>query len=171
MQHGHPTLGKESGVKETPGVYIFAPTLRYPHCDKPLSPNRPFVMGFTIERANKETAIVHFGQTLDFRNTDDFKAVSHAGVEAGIRGFVLDFAATGLLDSTGLGAIFSLHRKVSSVDGRIVFAAPSYPVLTIMQMVNVLKIFPVFKTVEEAVTALTEQPTERAPDRAPEAAT
>jgi len=127
-------------------------------------------MGFPIERVNKETAVVHFGQTLDFRNAADFKAVSHAGVDSGMRTFILDFSVTGVFDSTGLGAVFLLQRKVASVGGRIVFAAPSYPVRTIMQMVNVINIFPLFKTVEEAVVALKTQTGEHAQNRAPQAA-
>ena len=127
-------------------------------------------MGFTIERVDKKTAVVHFGQTLDFRNVADFKAVSHAGVDSGIRTFILDFSVTGVLDSTGLGAIFSLQRKVSSVGGRIVLAAPSYPIHTVLKMARINKIFPIFKTVEEAVAVLTAQGDERAPDSAPQAA-
>ncbi len=108
-------------------------------------------MAFTIERADKKTAVVHFGPTLDFRNADDFKAASHAEVKAGIRRFVLDFAETRVLDSAGLGAIFSLQRKVFGVGGRIVFAAASRPVQAIVKAVYLYRVFAVYKTVGDAV--------------------
>ncbi|MFQ5569255.1 MAG: STAS domain-containing protein [Rhodothermales bacterium] len=112
-------------------------------------------MDFNIEHADEQTAIVHIGRTLDYRNASDFKSLSQATVALGMRQFVLNFSETGILDSTGLGAIFSLQRTVAGVGGNVVFAALSYPVRAIVQIVKIYNIFPAYKTVDNAIDALT----------------
>ena len=68
-------------------------------------------MGFDARRASSETVVIHVGEALDFRNADAFKSTFQEHVENGVRQFVLDFSDTEVLDSTGLGAIFSLYRR------------------------------------------------------------
>src|SRR5690606_9286444 len=80
-------------------------------------------MSFTIQQASKSTAIVRIGKALDFRNAADFKASCQEYVRLGVRYFVLDFSGTGILDSTGLGVIFSLYRQLTPVGGQVVFAS------------------------------------------------
>ncbi|ARA92974.1 anti-sigma B factor antagonist [Rhodothermaceae bacterium RA] len=112
------------------------------------------VMSFTVEPCNDETVIVHVGKALDFRNAADFKAVCLEQVQAGIRNFVLDFSDTGILDSTGLGSIFSLYRQVSPLKGQVVFAAVSRPVQVVVQLTRTYKVFRQFPTVDAARDAL-----------------
>ncbi|RMH61053.1 MAG: anti-sigma factor antagonist [Bacteroidetes bacterium] len=111
-------------------------------------------MSFTVEPCNDETVIVHVGKALDFRNAADFKAVCLEQVQAGIRNFVLDFSDTGILDSTGLGSIFSLYRQVSPLKGQVVFAAVSRPVQVVVQLTRTYKVFRQFPTVDAARDAL-----------------
>lgn len=111
-------------------------------------------MSFEIEQHNQETVIVHVGKALDFRNAADFKDLCQEQVQAGNRNFILDFSETGILDSTGLGSIFSLYRQVSPVNGQVVFAAVSRPVQVVVQLTRTYKVFRQFPSVEAAQDGL-----------------
>lgn len=113
-------------------------------------------MSFTIETHNgtQETVIVHIGKALDFRNAADFKTTCQDQVQSGSRNFILDFSETGILDSTGLGSIFSLYRQVSPLNGQVVFASVSRPVQVVVQLTRTYKVFRQFPSVDAAREAL-----------------
>jgi len=109
---------------------------------------------FTVEPCNQDTVIIRVGKALDFRNAADFKATCQTQVRSGARNFVLDFSETGILDSTGLGSIFSLFRQVSPLEGQVVFAAVSRPVQVVVQLTRTYKVFRQFPSVDAATEAL-----------------
>ncbi len=102
----------------------------------------------------KTAAIVHVGKTLDYSNAKAFKEACFARVESGVRHFILDFSETGILDSTGLGAIFSLFRATSIHDGTVVFASLTSPVRMVIQISKISRVFTSFPSVEEACNAV-----------------
>jgi len=75
-------------------------------------------------------------------------------VQEGARNFILDFSDTGILDSTGLGSIFSLYRQVSPLNGQVVFASVSRPVQVVVQLTRTYKVFRQFPSVEAAQDTL-----------------
>lgn len=112
-------------------------------------------MSFVLEPSNnQESMIVRVGKALDFRNAAEFKTVCQEKVRGGARNFILDFSETGILDSTGLGSIFSLYRQVSPLNGQVVFAAVSRPVQVVVQLTRTYKVFRQFPSVEAAEDAL-----------------
>uniref|UniRef100_A0A7V2F5N0 Anti-sigma factor antagonist n=3 Tax=Rhodothermus TaxID=29548 RepID=A0A7V2F5N0_RHOMR len=116
----------------------------------------PSVMSFAVEPLNAETVVLHVGKALDFRNAAEFKSLCQEYVQQGVRNFILDFSETGILDSTGLGAIFSLYRQISPRNGQVVFAAVSRPVQVVVQLTRTYKVFRQFPTVDAAKEALQE---------------
>ena len=111
-------------------------------------------MSFILESNGEETTVVRIGKALDFRNAAEFKKQCQEKVRDGSRNFVLDFSQTGILDSTGLGSIFSLYRQVSPLNGQVVFASVSRPVQVVVQLTRTYKVFRQFSTVEEANASL-----------------
>jgi anti-sigma B factor antagonist len=107
-------------------------------------------MSFAIEPTTDDTVVVRIGKALDFRNAAEFKGACQEKVQSGARNFILDFTETGILDSTGLGSIFSLYRQVSPLDGQVVFASVSRPVQVVVQLTRTYKVFRQFPTVEAA---------------------
>ena len=116
--------------------------------------HNPSVMSFSVEPLNAETVVIRVGKALDFRNAAEFKAICQEQVQNGVRNFILDFSETGILDSTGLGAIFSLYRQVSPRNGQVVFASVSRPVQVVVQLTRTYKVFRQFPSVEAAQEAL-----------------
>lgn len=111
-------------------------------------------MSFDVESLSSETVVVRMGEALDFRNADDFKDTFQEYVEDGVRNFILDFSETEVLDSTGLGSIFSLYREVSPDDGKVAFAEVSRPVQVVVQLTRTYKVFRQFPSVDAAKEAL-----------------
>jgi len=107
-------------------------------------------MSFFIEPVTRDTVVVQIGKALDFRNAADFKAAVQEQVRGGVRSFILDFTDTGILDSTGLGSIFSLYRQVSPMSGQVVFASVSRPVQVVVQLTRTYKVFRQFPSVDAA---------------------
>ncbi len=115
-------------------------------------------MSFVLEPTNDhESVIVRIGKALDFRNAAEFEAVCQEKVREGARNFILEFSETGILDSTGLGSIFSLSRQVSPLNGQVVFASVSWPVQVVIQLTRTNSFFRQFPSVEAAQEALTER--------------
>lgn len=111
-------------------------------------------MSFDVEALSSDTVVVHMGEALDFRNADEFKDSFQEYVEDGARNFILDFSETEVLDSTGLGAIFSLYREISPDDGKVAFADVSRPVQVVVQLTRTYKVFRQFPSVQAAEEAL-----------------
>lgn len=107
-------------------------------------------MSFPLQTASPDIAIVRIGKALDFRNAAEFKTTCQNSVQEGTRNFVLDFTGTGILDSTGLGAIFSLYRQLTPLGGQVVFASVSRPVQVVVQLTRTYKVFRQYPTVEAA---------------------
>lgn len=107
-------------------------------------------MSFSLESENQETVTVKIGKALDFRNAAEFKSTCQEQVRSGVRNFILDFSDTGILDSTGLGSIFSLYRQVSPLEGQVVFASVSRPVQVVVQLTRTYKVFRQFPSVDAA---------------------
>jgi anti-sigma B factor antagonist len=110
-------------------------------------------MNFETESLSTETVVIHIGDTLDFRNADEFKATFQEYVGDGVRQFILDFSDTEVLDSTGLGSIFSLYREISADEGKVAFANVSEPVQVVVQLTRTYKVFRQFPSVEAAQEA------------------
>ena len=72
----------------------------------------------------------------------------------GVRHFVLDFSGTGILDSTGLGVIFSLYRQLTPIGGQVVFASVSRPVQVVVQLTRTYKVFRQYPSVDSAISGL-----------------
>lgn len=111
-------------------------------------------MSFEVDSLSDNTVVVRMGEALDFRNADDFKSTFKDHVEDGTRNFILDFSDTEVLDSTGLGAIFSLYREISPEDGKVAFADVSRPVQVVVQLTRTYKVFRQFPSVQAAEEAL-----------------
>ena len=112
-------------------------------------------MSFALEPTNDPgTLILHIGDGLDFRNADMFRTVCQEQVQAEVRNFILDFSEARLLDSVGLGAIFSLYRNVTPTSGQVVFAAVAAPVQVMVQVTKIYRVFPQYQTIALACEAL-----------------
>lgn len=109
-----------------------------------------------FKRIDDETVLIEVGSSLDFRDSPEFLDRCEVLLEEGVHRFVFHFEGTEVLDSAGLGAIFSIHRRMRRLDadGRIVFARPTPHVQTVLRLTRTARIVEVYDTVQEAFDAL-----------------
>jgi anti-anti-sigma factor len=100
------------------------------------------------------TVVISVGPALDFRSAPDFRRTCEDQIAHGRRFFVLDLSQTGILDSTGLGAILAIHHKLLRASGRLLFAAPSRSAEVVIDLTRTSKVFGKYPTVDAALTAL-----------------
>jgi anti-anti-sigma factor len=71
---------------------------------------------------------------LDILTSDQVKAELSERADGGVRTLVLDLADVGFVDSSGLGALVTLHRHVEARGGRFVLRSVPPPVQRLFEI-------------------------------------
>lgn len=114
-------------------------------------------MSYSIEEVTDRTVVVQAGSKIDFRNADQLHEACSQKIRSGAKRFIFDFEETEVLDSTGLGAIFKLYRKLTAVSGgepAIAFAGVGSQVEAALRLTRTGRVFEEYDSVDEAVAAL-----------------
>lgn len=114
-------------------------------------------MSYSIEEISDETILVEAGSKLDFRNADQVHEACNQKIRSGAKRFIFDFEETEVLDSTGLGAIFKLYRKLSGLTGgeaAIAFAEVGSQVEAALRLTRTARVFKEYESVDDALAAL-----------------
>ena len=69
---------------------------------------------------------------------------------------LIDLCETDYLESTALGFLVALHKRVTENQGRMACCRPSRHELQILEITNLNEIIPIFDTREDALEALVE---------------
>ncbi|GAB4281297.1 MAG: anti-sigma factor antagonist BldG [Coriobacteriia bacterium] len=72
-------------------------------------------------------------------------------IDGGCFHVVVDLSGVGFMDSSGLGALVSALRRIKEKDGTIRLASPREPVMKVLSITGLDKVFPVFDDVEQAL--------------------
>lgn len=107
-------------------------------------------MQINTRKVGSGLVIVSFeNKTLDASNSKEFKD-SMTPVLAMADKFVFDLSCLTFIDSSGLGAILSCLRTVSTRKAQIKICNLGKSVRIVFELVNMHKVFDVFNSVEEA---------------------
>jgi anti-sigma B factor antagonist len=111
-------------------------------------------MSFTVRKDEaKGVVIVGVDGQLIVGNRHDLKQKILAAMEAGDHKFVIDFAQTGYIDSSGLGVLLSLAKKVREQGGDLRLAGLNDDLRTLFELTKLDTLFTLVDSVEEAVAA------------------
>lgn len=101
-----------------------------------------------------ELAVVRIGaDRLDAAVTPAFKSALDEQLPAETRQVILDASGVGFVDSTGLGAIVGLMKRLPE-GGTLVVASAQQPLRRLLQVTGLDGLFQQFDNVEEARAAL-----------------
>lgn len=92
------------------------------------------------------------GKKLDAANAKEFKQIMVPILESANK-FIFDMGNLQFIDSSGLGAILSCLRSVSSKQGEIKLCNLSKSARIIIELVSMHKVFEIFNSVEEGLKA------------------
>ena len=109
-------------------------------------------MSFNLIR-NDDVLLVEVDGQLVVTNRQEFKQAILDAVEQGARTVVIDFARTGYIDSSGLGALVSLSKRVRDAGGDIRLASLHDDLRTLFELTRLDQLFPLYATRADAHAA------------------
>ncbi|MCO4101633.1 STAS domain-containing protein [Gemmatimonas sp.] len=109
-------------------------------------------MSFSLERTD-DVAIVTVDGQLVVTNRQEFKQAILDAVEQGARLVVVDFTTSGYIDSSGLGALVSLSRRLRESGGDLRLVGLNEDLRTLFELTRLDALFPLYATRADALAA------------------
>ena len=107
-------------------------------------------MGFALDTKDGFLLVTVEGQ-LVVGNRQEFKQLVLDEVERGARQIVVDFANTAYIDSSGLGALVSLGKRIRESGGELRLAALNDDPRTLFELTRLDTLFPLYASREDAL--------------------
>ncbi len=110
-------------------------------------------MAFNVEKVGNVTVVDVEGQLI-VGNRQELKQRVLEELEGGAREFVVDFAETGYIDSSGLGVLVSLSKKIREQDGELRLSGLNEDLRTLFELTKLDTLFAISDTREGALEGL-----------------
>jgi anti-sigma B factor antagonist len=107
-------------------------------------------MGFRVLQ-NGEVTLVEVEGQLIVGNRQELKQQVLDRLERGDRKFVIDFANTGYIDSSGLGVLVSLSKKIREQGGELRLSSLNEDLRTLFELTKLDTLFRIADTKEKAL--------------------
>ena len=107
-------------------------------------------MGFQVSQNNGVTLVEVEGQLI-VGNRQELKQQVLEQLEAGDRKFVIDFANTGYIDSSGLGVLVSLSKKIRGQGGELRLSSRNEDLQTLFELTKLDTLFRIADSKEKAL--------------------
>ena len=107
-------------------------------------------MGFQVEKQGEVTVVDVEGQLI-VGNRQELKTLIQEGLDRGERKFLIDCSQTGYIDSSGLGALVSLSKKVREQGGELRIAGLNEDLRSLFELTKLDTLFHIAPTAEEAL--------------------
>lgn len=108
-------------------------------------------MGFTKTTNGAGVAIVRIDGQLIVGNRQELKALVQEGLDGGARKFLIDCSSTGYIDSSGLGALVSISRKVRDLGGELRLAGLNEDLRSLFELTKLDSLFHIAPTAQDAL--------------------
>jgi anti-anti-sigma factor len=107
-------------------------------------------MGFQVSRRDDVTLVDVEGQLI-VGNRQELKQKVLEHLEKGERKFVIDFSSTGYIDSSGLGVLVSLSKKIREQGGELRLSSLNEDLRTLFELTKLDTLFTIADTRAEAL--------------------
>jgi anti-sigma B factor antagonist len=97
------------------------------------------------------TAVVTPHGDIDLVTSPEFRTAVHAAIDDGASAMVIDLSESGFLDSTALGVLVSVHRRLGD---RLAVAGAQPGVTRLFEITRFTTVLRLFGTVDDAIAAL-----------------
>ena len=110
-------------------------------------------MSFNLRKDQRGVVVVGVDGQLIVGNRQELKQKVLDALEGGEKKFVIDFSKTGYIDSSGLGVLVSLSKKIREQGGDLRLAGLNEDLQTLFELTKLDTLFSITKTPEEALAA------------------
>lgn len=108
-------------------------------------------MPITTAKTPENVLLVTVEGQLIVANRQELKQVVQDALDGGERRFVLDFGPTAYIDSSGLGALVSINKKVREVGGDLRLAGLNEDLRSLFELTKLDTLFTISETASEAL--------------------
>jgi anti-sigma B factor antagonist len=108
-------------------------------------------MAFTQSKDRSGVVVVRVEGQLIVGNRSELKELVQRALDAGERKFVLDFGGTGYIDSSGLGALVSLSKRVREAGGELRLAGLNEDLRSLFELTKLDTLFAIAETPAQAL--------------------
>ena len=110
-------------------------------------------MGLTDTKSSNGVMIVRVEGQLVVGNRNELKEHLQGLLEKGERRFLIDFGQTGYIDSSGLGALVALARKVREEGGDLRLSGLNEDLRSLFELTKLDTLFAIADTRDQALAA------------------
>ena len=110
-------------------------------------------MSFRVEKKGDVTVLDVEGQLI-VGNRQELKQKVLEQLEGGDRKFVIDFSNTGYIDSSGLGVLVSLSKKIREQGGELRLAKLNEDLRTLFELTKLDTLFKIADSRQEAMAEM-----------------
>jgi len=108
-------------------------------------------MGFTKTANGRGVTVVRIEGQLIVGNRQELKALIQDSLEAGDRKFLIDCSQTAYIDSSGLGALVTISKKVRENGGDLRLAGLNDDLRSLFELTKLDALFTIVSTVDDGL--------------------
>lgn len=110
-------------------------------------------MGFSETKGPHGVVVVQAEGQLIVGNRHELKDLVQAALERGERRLLVDFSRTGYIDSSGLGALVSISKRIRETGGELRLSGLNDDLRSLFELTKLDTLFAITETPEQALTS------------------
>ncbi|HET7425169.1 MAG: STAS domain-containing protein [Gemmatimonadales bacterium] len=110
-------------------------------------------MGFSQSRDGSGVTVVKVEGQLIVGNRQELKDLVFAALDKGERRILIDFSQTGYIDSSGLGALVSISKRVREAGGELRLSGLNEDLRSLFELTKLDTLFAIAETPQQALSS------------------
>jgi anti-sigma B factor antagonist len=110
-------------------------------------------MGFSQSRDGSGVTVVKVDGQLIVGNRQELKELVFAALDKGERRILIDFSQTGYIDSSGLGALVSISKRVREAGGELRLSGLNEDLRSLFELTKLDTLFAIAETPQQALSS------------------
>ena len=110
-------------------------------------------MGFTQTKDQSGVAVLQVEGQLIVGNRQELKDLVQAALDRGERRILIDFSPTGYIDSSGLGALVSISKRIREAGGELRLSGLNEDLRSLFELPKLDTLFSIADTPQQALSS------------------
>ena len=110
-------------------------------------------MGFHLAKDAGGAVVVKVDGQLIVGNRQELKDLVQAALDRGDRRLLIDFSRTGYIDSSGLGALVSISKKIREAGGELRLSGLNEDLRSLFELTKLDTLFAIAETPKQALAS------------------
>jgi anti-sigma B factor antagonist len=110
-------------------------------------------MGFSQTRDASGVEVVRVEGQLIVGNRQELKDLIQRSLDAGARRLLIDFSRTGYIDSSGLGALVSINKRIREAGGELRLSGLNEDLRSLFELTKLDTLFAIAETPQQALAS------------------